>query len=255
MIFDSHVHTEVSTDSEMKLDEAMAAAAAQGIGLLLTEHIDFDFPGGGFVFEPADYFSRYQSYRGDSLLLGVEIGMREEALERNRNLAASGSFDCILGSVHVLEGTDLYEPSFYADRSKQDVYTAYFRAMTDLIKSHDFIDVLGHIDYIARYAPYAEPDIYYHEFTEQIQEVLQTILAQGVIPELNTRRLDSRSALKALLPVYKAYFDCGGRYVTLGSDAHATTALGKDFAAALDLLHACRLKPVYFKGRKMEYMD
>lgn len=149
----------------------------------------------------------------DSLLLGVEIGMREEALERNRKLAAGGGFDCILGSVHVLEGTDLYEPSFYAiaiTSWQAGCLYAYFRAMTDLIKSHDFIDVLGHIDYIARYAPYAEPDIYYHEFTEQIQEVLQTILAQGVIPELNTRRLDSRSALKALLPVYKAYFDCGG---------------------------------------------
>ena len=38
MIYDSHIHTEFSADSEMKIAEALAAAGTQGYGLVLTEH-------------------------------------------------------------------------------------------------------------------------------------------------------------------------------------------------------------------------
>ena len=253
MIFDSHIHTEISFDSEMPLEAALSAAREQNIGLVLTEHIDFDFPGGGYVFEPADYFAKYAAYRSASLLLGVEIGMQADCCERNSRLIRENDFDCVIGSIHVLDGVDLYEPSFYEKQSKQAVYAKYFRVMAECIKQHAFVDVLGHIDYIARYAPYAEPDIYYHEFAGLIREVLQVTIAQNIVLELNTRRLDSRSAMKALLPVSKAYADCGGRYATIGSDAHKAGAVGKDFSAAKDLLAACGLKAVYFKQRKMEY--
>ena len=45
MIFDSHSHTEFSGDSEMKGKDALKAAAKQGLGLVFTEHLDFDYPG------------------------------------------------------------------------------------------------------------------------------------------------------------------------------------------------------------------
>ena len=37
MLFDNHSHTEFSSDSDMKLAEAMAAAEKLGLGLVLTE--------------------------------------------------------------------------------------------------------------------------------------------------------------------------------------------------------------------------
>ena len=78
-------------------------------------------------------------------------------------------------------------------------------------------------------------------------------MAQGTVLELNTRRLADRTAIKALLPVYKAYADCGGRYATIGSDAHKAGAVGQEFSTARELLEACNLRPVHFKQRKMEY--
>ena len=55
MIFDSHSHTEFSGDSEMKGKDALKAAAKQGLGLVFTEHLDFDYPGDiDFTFDPAN---------------------------------------------------------------------------------------------------------------------------------------------------------------------------------------------------------
>ena len=44
MYFDSHVHTEFSADSEMKAADALREAAKQGLGLVFTEHLDYDYP-------------------------------------------------------------------------------------------------------------------------------------------------------------------------------------------------------------------
>ena len=76
MLFDSHLHTEVSADSEMKARDALAAAEAQGIGLVFTEHIDFSYQGKlDFIFSPEEYWEMYEPLRGERLSLGVELGM------------------------------------------------------------------------------------------------------------------------------------------------------------------------------------
>ena len=74
MIFDSHIHTEVSADSEMKAAQALARAEELGVGLVFTEHEDMDFPGEkDFTFSPDAYWEKYESLRGGTLRLGVEI--------------------------------------------------------------------------------------------------------------------------------------------------------------------------------------
>ena len=49
MYFDSHIHTEFSADSEMKAAEALREAEKQGLGLVFTEHLDYDYPAAGGV--------------------------------------------------------------------------------------------------------------------------------------------------------------------------------------------------------------
>lgn len=254
MIFDCHIHTSISHDSEMQLDAAMQAAESLGLGMIFTEHIDYDFPGGDYLFSPEEYFKTYEKYRSDRLLLGVELGMHEEGLERNLAFSKTGPFDFVLGSLHVLQGKDLYDQASYQGYTKESLYTEYFEIMALCLRQHDFIDALGHIDYISRYAPFKEPEVYYHEFVGPMEQVFKTAVDMGTVLEINTRRFTNRSAVKALVPVYKAYAACGGKYVTIGSDAHTAPAIGGSFAQAVELAEACDLKPVYFKNRKMEYM-
>lgn len=254
MIFDSHSHTSFSADSDMTAEDALKAARARGLGIVFTEHLDVDFPGElDFSFDPEAYWRTYEPLRGDDLHLGIEIGMQAGTAEASRAFVARAPFDLVIGSVHLLRGIDIYEKECFEGREKDELYREYFRTMAEMIACHDFIDVLGHIDYIARTAPYENPELSYGAFADEIDAVLRTAVAQGVVLELNTRRLGSRRALKELAPIYARYHELGGRYVTLGSDAHGADAIGANFAAAEDFARAMGLSIVTFFARKMEF--
>ena len=254
MIFDSHSHTSFSTDSEMKAEDALRAARERGLGLVFTEHLDVDFPGDlDFSFDPETYWQTYGQLRGNDLHLGIEVGMQARTAEASRAFVARAPFDLVIGSVHLLRGIDIYEKECFEGREKDELYREYFQTMADMIACHDFIDVLGHIDYIARTAPYENPELSYGAFADEIDAVLRAAVAQGVVLELNTRRIGSRRALKELAPIYARYHELGGKYVTLGSDAHGADAIGANFAAAEDFARAMGLSIVTFFARKMEF--
>ena len=113
-MFDTHVHTRFSTDSQMDIMDAAKRASDLTLGLIITEHIDLKYPiKDKFVFNPEEYFSDYLKYRNDKLLLGLEMGLREDCLEENKKLADSYDFDYIIGSIHVVDNIDLFEKEFY----------------------------------------------------------------------------------------------------------------------------------------------
>lgn len=254
MIFDSHIHTEFSADSEMKAAEALAAAEKQGIGLVFTEHLDADYTskeGKTFSFDPQDYWQAYSHLRSNQLRLGVEIGMRESTRAFSEDFSRRAPFDFIICSQHMVDDLDIYYPDYYEGKDKQTAYHRYFVQMAENIRTHSFAQALGHIDYICRYAPYADVDIHYAEFADEIDAVLQAVIENDVVMEINTRRLGDRQALASLIPIYQRYRELGGRFVTLGSDAHTAEAVGAHLMLAYDFAEGLKLKPVSFSGQQM----
>ena len=249
MLFDSHVHTEFSADSEMKAAEALAVAEKQGIGLVFTEHLDAGFTakdGKEFSFVPHDYWQAYSHLRGDTLRLGVEIGMRASTRDFSEEFSRQVPFDMIICSQHLVDDIDIYYPDYYAGKDKQEAYHRYFVQMAENLKAHSFANTLGHIDYICRYAPYEKPDIIYTDFADEIDAVLQTAIETDTAMEINTRRLGDRAALESLLPIYRRYKEMGGRFVTIGSDAHGDDAIGTHMQLACDFAESLGLMPVTF---------
>jgi histidinol-phosphatase (PHP family) len=255
MIFDTHMHTEFSSDSQMTIEQAIEQAKALNIGIILTEHMDYAYPRPDmFVFDAAEYFNRYGKYRSNQLLLGIEIGMQQACLEKNRLLVEQHSFDYVIGSIHVVEGIDIYFEEFYHGRSKQEVYESYFTAMADCLAAYDFVHSLGHIDYIARYAKVAEPEIDYRQFKHSIDKVLTMAVDRELALEINTKRQYTKNALASIVPIYQRFAELGGKFVTLGSDAHVAAGIGHQFSQAFDIADSCGLTPVYFKEGKLEYI-
>ena len=251
MLFDSHVHTEVSADSEMKARDALAAAEAQGIGLVFTEHIDFSYQGEKeFIFSPEEYWAAYEPLRGERLSLGVELGMVPGELEMAKEFLARAPFDEVIGSIHLIDGGDIYEPSTYEGKTQQEIYLRYFTLMRDMVRQNPYIDTLAHIDYIARYAPYERPDISYEVWHDAIDEVLRAVVETETALEINTRRFGDRLAMKELAPIYRRYAELGGRDVTLGSDAHKKETVGAHLALAAQMAEAYGLQTVTFHERK-----
>lgn len=253
MIFDSHSHTAFSADSEMKAADAIAMAEKAGVGLVFTEHLDLDYPGEmDFSFDPQAYWQAYEPYRGDNLRLGIEIGMNEAILEGNLHFLEQEPFDLVIGSQHIVDGQDIYYPAYYEGKSKAAAFHRYYELMAENVRRYGaHIDVLGHIDYISRYAPYDDPEVSYGAFQEDIDRILRAAIETDTVLELNTRRLGSRLACKELMPVYTRYRELGGRYVTLGSDAHISDAVAVNFGAAEELAAMVGLGLVTFVERRM----
>lgn len=256
MIFDSHMHTKFSADSQMTAATALERARSLNLGVVFTEHFDYglELNGKSFTFDAAEYMNEYKNLRGKNCRLGAEIGLRKSARAANEKFIASADFDLIIGSIHLVDDFDIYYPEFYADKDKTTAYRKYFAQMAEEATLADF-DVLGHIDYICRAATYDNPEIDYATFAAEIDAVLKIVVEREKVLELNTRRFGSDRAVRELVPVYKKYRTLGGRFVTIGSDAHRVDAIGNYFDRALNFAHELDLTPVTFCERSKVQCD
>jgi histidinol-phosphatase (PHP family) len=237
----------------MTIEQAVERSRQLDIGMTITEHMDLEYPKPqAFIFNIAEYFAAYERYRSDRLLLGIEIGMRNDCLQENCRLVAEYPFDFVIGSIHVIDNIDIYLSEFYR-RPKQEVYERYFNAMYRCVECYDCIHSLGHIDYIARYARYEDPEIHYHEFAQVMDPVLRALAEKDKAMEINTRRLEQAKVKQALMPIYQRFSELGGKMVTLGSDAHRPEDIAKHMDAAREIAERAKLRPVYFKHGLPEY--
>ena len=255
MIFDSHMHTKFSADSDMSAVDAIDKARSLNLGVVFTEHFDFgvEVDGKNFDFDPSAYMNEYANLRGDNVRLGVEVGLRQVAREANAEFLSRADFDFVIGSIHLVDDLDIYYPEFYADKDKPTAYRKCFAQMAAEVAVADF-DALGHIDYICRAAPYDNPEIDYPTFAAEIDAVLKILVERGKVLELNTRRFNNDRAVRELVPVYRKYRELGGRFVTLGSDAHRVSAVGNCFARAVEFVGELNLTVVTFRERKLEFL-
>ena len=87
-----------------------------------------------------------------------------------------------------------------------------------------------------------------------IDEILKVLAHKGKALEINTRRLGSKEAMEVLMPIYQRFYEVGGRIVTIGSDAHRASEIGKGLADAVIMADRAQLKVVYFKDGQPQYM-
>ena len=104
---------------------------------------------------------------------------------------------------------------------------------------------MGHIDFPKRY--YGE--IYYTEAV--MNEIVSTLVEKDMILEINTSSLRKGHAQtmpgKELLEIYQAN---GGKYVTIGSDAHVVADIGADYMVTKRLIEDIGLQEVVYRKRK-----
>jgi histidinol-phosphatase (PHP family) len=252
-MFDSHIHSSISSDSTLEAADAIRAMKEKKIGGVFTEHYDFGYPeAGAFLFDPDTYFSKYDSLRSSRCFLGVELGLVPGYGEESAELVRSHPFDYVIGSIHVVENIDIYYPEFYAGRSKLETYGAYFEAMEACILEFPDFDALGHIDYIARYAPYSDPEVWSEpELHPNIDRVLRALIETGRVLELNTRRIKSSADFDAIRPIYARYAELGGHAVTIGSDAHSYERIGWKLQEAYAFISSLGLKAAVFQKRQL----
>ncbi|MCO7176289.1 PHP domain-containing protein [Sporolactobacillus kofuensis] len=255
MPFDTHNHTKFSFDAEMTVDEALKKADKYNLNLVLTEHYDLNERqenGSAVDFAINNYFDTYSSYRGDRLLLGIELGLdnRKDYIAHNRKIIESHPFDMVIGSVHNLQEFDLYSDRAKNFLSKQDFFTQYLLYAEHTIHQNPYIDTFAHIDYPCRYLNYRDNSLRYEDFPLLIDNLLFTLIENDICLEINLRLIDQAPFREGLESIVRRYKELGGRYVTIGGDNHTPDTIGTLYPLGLAMAKEYSLIPVYFKNRK-----
>ena len=259
VLFDNHNHSQFSFDGKRTSVEASARAAAEaGLGgICFTDHCDHYVPPMKASFENVvpEYFnveeqqaeiSRVQSLIGDRtrLLKGIEIGMYEECHEQIRKVLDENSFDQIIASVHYIEKTDPYYGGYYDGKDWKQAYGTYLETIYREMKWLEDFDIMGHYDYIVRYASYPVTSIRYRDFSDIFDEMFRYLIQEGKALEINTKSYEGHRGRMVELDndVLLRYREMGGEIVSLGSDSHEPSRIGAGFTR-----HAAFLKSLGFR--------
>jgi len=243
---DMHVHTKHSCDSQATLEDYCAQAIRTGVDTLcFTDHVDYNPNDNGYGYYDSgaffgDFLPLKEKYHKKlTLLCGIEFS--EPHLYRAELAALSKlPYDFILGSVHYW-----YRDMFPSRMVKEGVpaevcYARYWDEVLAAVTAGGF-DALAHMDFPKRYYGTLIAD------TGKVHEICEAMLRNHLCPEINTsslrKNVEEPMPGKEILSIYKS---CGGKYVTVGSDAHSPCELAAGNAQARELIDYFGFEEIIF---------
>ncbi len=279
MYFDTHNHSQFSFDGNATtMERSVRAAVDAGLGgICFTDHCDFYVPEMKEKFEPrvSEVFDvKAQQAEVDrvagmvadgafgkavakkfKVLKGIEVGLEEHSRELNKNLLAAQSFDQVTVSVHYLEDTDPYFGPYYKGKNWREAYGRYLETLLREMKRLGDFDIMGHFDYIARYAPYPKENILYRDFPGLMDEILRYLAENGKGLEINTKTYRPYGLRTPQLDrdILMRFMELGGEVICLGSDSHKPEQVGLKFdyfAQYVKMFGFRRLG--HFEGRRLK---
>ncbi len=252
---DYHMHTSFSGDSTAPMEEMILKGIELGLdSLCFTEHMDMDF-----VYELPDEermfdlntdsylydFIKYKEKYSDriQLLFGVELGVQPHLKRELALYAKNYDFDFIIASSHICNRKDPGYASFYEGRPEEEAYREYFLSILDNLRAFSNFDVYGHLDYVVRYGPTKDAGYSYEKYKDILDQILETLLEKEKGIEINTGGLGYHLRdLHPCMDILKKYKQLGGEIITIGSDAHAPSAIARGFVRAAEVLTECGFK-------------
>lgn len=249
IICDMHTHSNNSFDAKNSVDEMCRSAIDIGLhAIAITDHCEAEFIKCGENCEfgsfdrqipqsIADINSAKEKYKGElKVIRGLELGEPMHDVEQTKHALAYGDFDFILASVHNLRNRDDF---FYLDYSSVDIneiLQEYFDELAETAAFEHF-DSLAHLIYPLRYIVEREgfyPDL--SPFYEQIDNIFKILIKNNKALEINVSGLFKE--MKTTLPdktLVKRFHDLGGKYVTIGTDAHSAEMVGKGIEDGIEV--------------------
>ena len=258
ILTDLHTHTAFSHDGRGTMEEMLSVAHALGVGYYgLSEHFNFDMVVNHIPLEGtkpqtpvAAYFQRarelQKEYEGKMhVLVGGEFGYTDnpEAQKMYQELVDKYHPDYIIQSVHNLAEGDYAYGHGYTDsngkvRDKQEVYEEYLGLVRrSLDVSHPY-DILGHVSYCTRYAPYEDRRMLWKDFSASLDDILRTVIAKDKILEVNSSNKQGPALTLPDNDILERYFELGGRKISFGSDAHFPSRIMEHRERVMDVLRS-----------------
>ncbi|TFH37406.1 MAG: histidinol-phosphatase HisJ family protein [Anaerolineales bacterium] len=229
---DYHVHSLFSCDSESSMEAICRAAIKAGINELgFSDHFDLHpqepFP--GYLDLEAWWSSLkacQKTFAGELVIrAGIEVGEPHHYPGRVRTLLKEFPWDFISGALHWVGTICVFDHAFFSGDENR-TYTRYFAELERLVTEGEF-DILAHLDVAKRYGYEQYGHFQPQRYEEPIRRILRRLAERDLALEINTSTL--RRSIQQPCPdatVLAWFLDEGGRWVTLGSDAHNPADVG-----------------------------
>ena len=246
---DMHIHTKYSCDSKVDLETYCLKAIREGIDIIcFTEHVDCNPNDLGYKFYDAgDYFNEFDTVKEKyakklTILSGIEFA-EPHTYPEMLSYYSSFKYDYIMSTIHFWYENMYPSAVLDAGISTGMCYEYYWEEVLKTVMAGGF-DCLGHIDFPKRYYKQLVFD------PDKIAEIFREMIGRNISLEINTstlrQNLTETMPDKELLSIYR---DCGGRYVTIGSDTHIPEDLSYGYQYAKSLIGHYGFKEVYYRGR------
>lgn len=247
-IVDLHVHTDNSFDGNHSATFFCEKAEMIDLrAIAFTDHCEVDQYRADVNYEKRMLQAFFEiakvrsAFRGKLLILnGIELGQPAYDVEMANKIIDKHEYDHVLGSVHNLRGgEDFYFMKNLTLDEADKLLKQYFNEIIEMLKWGRF-DVLAHLTYPLRYF-YSQSnlDIDLNNYKRQVDEILLMTAKSDKALEINTAAL--RQPLNKLSPefdIVKRFKELGGKFVSVGSDAHYAEHL----AADIDMAYSCALE-------------
>ena len=229
-MYDYHMHSRVSFDArDTGLAMALAAKERGLKEICFTDHIDYT-PEMDMVFDTAVYNAEYDGLEVPGLLIrrGLEFGLTPENPGQLREDLNRRHFDFVLGSVHLVDGMDVYLEPYWADKTYDEAIRLHLQTTLEAVRIHEDYDVLGHLTFISKCRANPRQELlHYADHKSTVDEILRELVKREKGLELNTSGIDRCGGALPTLDYFQRFYELGGKIVTLGSDSHDTDRVGQ----------------------------
>ncbi|MCT2891559.1 PHP domain-containing protein [Lacticaseibacillus paracasei] len=244
-IYDQHMHTLYSFDSEAQLRDYLTQTKAP---VVTTEHLEFDNPDDGGRDNLPDY-ARMKATQAalaekfpNEFLLGIEAGYFAPADARFRQYLDNHDFDLTLLSFHHDGHYDYLDEQLITMPAKQQLEDYFERMLAGLKRFHD-ADVLAHFDYALRRFDIT-PDQLEAWGKPLLDQIFTIAVENDLALELNTKSMYRWGNAPLYDQAIAWYQAAGGHLFTIGSDAHEGSQYEANFADALAMLKRHGVKEI-----------
>ena len=241
-MFDCHMHSIVSFDGHNTGLELAQAAASRGLKeICFTDHVDFvsGAPVQTMVFDVPRYNQEYDGLEVPGLKIrkGMEFGLTEGNQSLLLQRLSQRHYDFVLGSVHFVDGLDVYFQEFWQDKIPAQAQRRFLEQTLAMVQAHQDFDVLAHMTFLMKspYNPVRAP-LSSDAHREIIEEILKVLVRKGKGLEMNTSGVDRSVGFLPTIDVFRRFKELGGEIVTVGSDAHRTDRVGQYCLQAAQML-------------------
>lgn len=268
-LYDNHNHSQFSFDGgRTSVGKTVNSAIGKGLaGVCFTDHCDFFVPPMKAKYEeyvPEVFDVEARNAEIDKVnakcpqdfhvFKGIEIGVQKSERDKIAAHLEKYSFDEIIASVHYLDDTDPFWGGYYEGKTWRYAYGHYLETLYDeMVWLGDRFDIMGHYDYVTRYAPYPECSILYKDFPDILDSMLRYLAENGKALELNTKTYQDFKGRTPVLDknILMRYRELGGEIISLGSDSHDADRVGFNFERTAALVSRCGFRYLaHFDKRK-----